>query len=337
MIARRPTGTIPLCLLAVACIALVFTGFSVQVGGAARASDLKIGTVDLALVYFFHPRLREYDFIGSRFIKYDPDIASLPPAERLKARRERAVKRAEEMKSGDFNQEIKRLKKGIAERDMELEKEKKALEALTAAYRKRIESETRGLSRDDPVIEEIKTREKKQFERKRAVLLEATETLMEEKETMQRAIYEKQFLLAPPDSYTDFMESDRIYWGMRADVRKILEAIARENNLAIVFNSSYLTQNYLPFLHRAEVDPEFPASDDWRSVAEEICRDRESLAATFPFVLDTLVFPAAPGAKVTDYTAEAVARLLTLYGAGDVEISVTKQLIEQLLNGRDGS
>ena len=331
MTAHKPTGTIPLLLLAGTCILLVLTGFSKPLGGGVQAAELKFGTVDLALVYFFHPRLREYDFINSRFIKFDPVIAKLPPAERLKARRERAVKRAEEMQSGAFKQEIKQLEAGIAEQEKRLKKEKKALEDLIAAYLKRIESETRGHSKDDPVIDEIKTREKKRFEKKRAVLLEAIESLMEEREIMRRAIDEQQFLVAPPDSYTDFMETDRIYWGMRADVRKILEAIAGENNLAVIINSSYLIQDYLPFLPRKETEPGFPESDDYLSVAEEICHGRESLAAVFPFVLDTMVFPVDPGTQVTDYTAEAVARLLTLYGAGDVEISVTKQLIEQRL------
>jgi len=305
-------------------------GLSV-VSVAAVEPVLKIGTVNLSLVYFFHPRMREYDFVQSRFVKYDPEIAALDPADRLKARRERATRRVEEMASGEFKQEMNRLRKKLNVKREKFKDAKKNLEDLVCKFRKRVASETRGLSLADPVREEIKSRQKELFEQDQRVLIQKISICLQEIEVIEEAVNEKRFLVAPPDTYTDFMETDRIYWGIRADVRKSLEAVSREKGLAVLVNTSYLIQDFIPFAPVPPRPMESIDSTSWEDMMEETCRTRGALPEVFPFTLDMLVIPGQDGVEVVDYTAEAVEKLLALYGASEVEISVTREIIAERL------
>tara|TARA_Y100000031_G_C8200725_1_gene376060 strand:+ start:390 stop:1406 length:1017 start_codon:yes stop_codon:yes gene_type:complete len=297
----------------------------------AAQPTLKIGTVNISLVFFFHPRMREYDFAGSRFVKYDPEIAALKPAERLKKRREIASKKIEHLNTGEFNQELLGLQKSLHAKQKELSTAKKELDSLTKDFRKRVQSEIRGLSWDDPAVDQTFSQHKKTFDPKREAIVELIDSAIQEIDIIKGSIKDKLFQVASPEGFTDFMETDLIYWGIRADVRKILEDLSRENGLVTLINSSYLVQDFIPFVSDKRHKMEFPDSATWEDVLEELCRTRSMLTGAFPFTLNDLALPMQKNVSVKDYTVEAVDKLLALYGANDVEISVIRDIVKQQL------
>lgn len=320
-------GLVP--LLGCGFLFLILSGAGVL--PAAAEPVFKVGTVNLSLVCFFHPRMREYDQYSSRFLKYDEEIASLPPAERMKARRERALKRAEEMKSGEFKEELKRLQEVLTEKEKEIQEARTRMENLMSGYRYRIEAETRGLTEDDPVRQGIIDREKKSFEKQQEELCQTIETLLLDKEMLEEGVREKRFMAAAPAAYTDFMETDRIYWGIRADIRKTLEALCKEKEITVLLNTSYLLQDFIPFSPWEKEDMAFPDAGAWKTMIEKLCLNRNRLTDDFPDAVDTLILPADDRLAVLDITAEAVEHLLTLYGAGPTEKQVIKEMIEERL------